>query len=201
MGAIYYNDELLACAGNANNIAYDPTGSGLSATNTQVAIDEVSGMMPVWSSIGPCITGDTTLTISDTRITTSSAIELFKETGTANVNILSKTITTGQIVYTFDPLTEATSFRIRISNGFTSGGGFPNITTITALSPSAIGDTSVTITDPAIHASSVIDDIYWSKATGTPLYYYPTFTLAEGSLTFSFPPLTEVVTWIVNIRN
>lgn len=72
---------------------------------------------------------------------------------------------------------------------------------IVAAAQSQIGDTSVTISDADIHTTTFIQDVIWEKNTSTPVYYHPEFTLAEGSVTFSFPALTEAVLWSVVIVN
>lgn len=113
-GKSYSNGSQIAIS-----VGYNNTVSGLSATNVQNAIDEVGASVstiPVWSDTVSCVTGDTSVTIQDSHITTSSAIELFKNTGTAPVYVTGKTITSGQVVITFNALTEATYFKVRISN-------------------------------------------------------------------------------------
>lgn len=72
---------------------------------------------------------------------------------------------------------------------------------VTASTASIVGDTSVTISDADIHTTSIVEDVYWDKSSNNPVYYYPTITLAEGSITLTFPALTEAVTWSVVIRN
>lgn len=91
------------------------------AIHLQNELDNVVGRLPSWSLTVTGIVGDTSITIEDERITSTSSVELFKEVGTANVNLLSKEITEGQIVYTFDPLEESTTFRVRITNTYSFG--------------------------------------------------------------------------------
>ena len=70
-----------------------------------------------YSSAVSCAIDDTTCTIADANITTSSLIEPFySNTSGDNVVIKNQTVTTGQVVLTFDALLEATSFSVRITN-------------------------------------------------------------------------------------
>ena len=70
-----------------------------------------------YSSAVSCAIDDTTCTIADANITTSSLIEPFySNTSGDNVVIKNQTVTTGQVVLTFDALLEATSFKVRITN-------------------------------------------------------------------------------------
>ena len=59
----------------------------------------------------------TTVTITDTAITTTSTIDIFTETASgALVNVKTCVVTTGQAVLTFDALEEATSFKLHVYN-------------------------------------------------------------------------------------
>ena len=92
--------------------------NSLDSTKVDTAINNMTSKIPAWSSAVSCLTGATTLTITDANITASSAIELFKDATTGDVNILTKTITTGQVDYTFDPLEEDVTFRVRITDTY-----------------------------------------------------------------------------------
>lgn len=129
-----------------SNISYDNTSSGLTASNTQDAIDELAGMTVDLSTdllAGSNITlttkpdgkveiastasssgidvyktspvsasqGATSVTISDAKITTTSVLDIYAQnTSGTDITYLTKTVTSGQIVLTFDALAEATSF-------------------------------------------------------------------------------------------
>lgn len=70
-----------------------------------------------WTSPVAAIIGATSVTITNSNITTASIIDSYCEnvSGTP-IGINSCVITTGQIVLSFDALTEATNFRIHITN-------------------------------------------------------------------------------------
>ena len=64
-----------------------------------------------------CVTGDTTCTITDTKIHTTSLIDILTETTSGKFPSITQAVATeGQLVITFDALEEATSFRLRITN-------------------------------------------------------------------------------------
>lgn len=70
-----------------------------------------------WSSSVSCLVGDTTCTITDASILTTSVIEPFAENASGDVIAVTNiAVTTGQAVLTFGALEEATSFKLRISN-------------------------------------------------------------------------------------
>ena len=55
--------------------------------------------------------GATSVTISDAKITTTSVLDIYAQnTSGTDITYLTKTVTSGQIVLTFDALAEATSF-------------------------------------------------------------------------------------------
>lgn len=59
----------------------------------------------------------TTCTINNTNITTSSTIEPFSSNSSGNVIAITKmAVSAGKVVLTFPALTEATSFKVRITN-------------------------------------------------------------------------------------
>ena len=70
-----------------------------------------------WTSAVNCAIGDTTATITDANIQTTSIIEDYcsNSSGT-KINVPEITVTTGQAVLHFDALEEATSFRLYVVN-------------------------------------------------------------------------------------
>lgn len=115
-------DELAS----ADNISYDNTTSGLTATDVQDAIDEVEDRVDdvetalakvKWSNAVSKLIGDTSCTITDAAIATTSVVEPFSDnvSGTP-MSYTSITVTTGQVVLAFDALTEDTDFKVRITN-------------------------------------------------------------------------------------
>ena len=71
----------------------------------------------VWTNPVNCAIGDTTATITNANIRTTSIIEDYcsNSSGT-KINVPEITVTTGQAVLHFDALTEATSFRLYVVN-------------------------------------------------------------------------------------
>lgn len=68
-----------------------------------------------WSSAVSQAVGDTTCTITNAAITTSSILDPYCETSSGKpVSIKQITVTTGQAVLTFDALTEAATFKLWI---------------------------------------------------------------------------------------
>lgn len=71
----------------------------------------------VYTSSVNAVVGDTTCTISDSSITTTSLIEPFSSNSTGDtIAIKNIAVTAGQAVLTFKALTVDTSFRLRITN-------------------------------------------------------------------------------------
>ena len=70
----------------------------------------------VWTSAVSCIVGDTSKTISNANITTSSIIDVYSETVSGKpLSYESVVVTTGQAVITFSSaLTEATNIKLWI---------------------------------------------------------------------------------------
>ena len=80
--------------------------------NLETTVNKVS-----WTASVNKLTGDTSATITDAKITTSSIVEPFSSNSSGNTVIVTKiTVTTGQAVIYFDALAEATSFKARITN-------------------------------------------------------------------------------------
>lgn len=111
---------------SANQVSYTNTTSGLSATNVQDAIDEVDGRLDTAesklssvkiSSAVSCVTGDTSATIQDAAIATTSIIEPFIDDGTGvPIPATSITTTTGQTVIAFAALERGANIKVRITN-------------------------------------------------------------------------------------
>ena len=111
---------------SAQNVSYDNTTSGLTATNVQDAIDEVEGRVDTietalskekMSSKVTCAIGATSATITDASISTTSIIyPYFENTSGDAMSYTNITVTTGQAVVTFGALTEATDVYVRITN-------------------------------------------------------------------------------------
>lgn len=71
----------------------------------------------VWTEPVSCAVGDTTVTIQDENILTTSVIDAFSENASGTpLNIESIVVTTGQAVLTFGELEEATSIKLHIMN-------------------------------------------------------------------------------------
>ena len=105
---------------DASNVTYDNTGSGLTATDVQNAIDEVvSDLNDVAANVstyvsGTILAGNTTITLSDAAIQTTSFIDIyFKDKLLAPTAV---TVSTGSI--TIDIAAEATDtdVAVRIAN-------------------------------------------------------------------------------------
>lgn len=103
---------------DGGDIAYDNTSSGLAATDLQAAVDEAfdtngTAITNLQTFVGKSLAaqtlaaGSTTLTFSDSSITTNSTIEEFYSVRGIAANDV--TVTTGQAVMTFDPLDVAVS--------------------------------------------------------------------------------------------
>lgn len=70
-----------------------------------------------WSSAVSCLVGDTTCTITDSAILSTSIIVDFCENSSGTkIAVTQIDVTTGQAVLHFDALEEATSFKLHIIN-------------------------------------------------------------------------------------
>lgn len=94
---------------SANSTSYDNSTSGLAATNVQQAIDELAYK----DIISTLETGETTLTIIDSAITTDSTIDIY--TDKFGVSPTNQVVTTGQIVLTFSAQSSDLGVKVRIS--------------------------------------------------------------------------------------
>ena len=71
----------------------------------------------VWTTPVSCAVGDTTVTIQNANILTTSVIDAYSENASGTpLNIESIVATTGQAVLTFGELEEATSIKLHIMN-------------------------------------------------------------------------------------
>lgn len=69
-----------------------------------------------WSSVESCLVDDTTCTIQDGNIHTTSIIEAYMQNTSETEIPVEYTTTEGQVVLSFTALTEATDFRVKITN-------------------------------------------------------------------------------------
>lgn len=73
--------------------------------------------LPAYSSAVTGSVGATSVTITNASITASSVLELFTQnTSGTPMSYTNVSVTTGSATYTFDALTEATDFKVRITN-------------------------------------------------------------------------------------
>lgn len=96
-GSDWVNDSISV---SADDVSYDNTDSGLTATNVQDAIDEVSQLSIPWKDIiGTLEAGQTSITLTDISITSNSVIEIFTD---SDVDYNSVTVSSGAVIVTFD---------------------------------------------------------------------------------------------------
>lgn len=101
------NWHIIAGTGHeADNVVYDNTTSGLTATNVQDAIDEI---IPITLK-ETLASGSTSVTFSDSAIKTTSLIDIY--TDTWGLNPITVTTTAGQTVLTFEAQSSAHSVAI-----------------------------------------------------------------------------------------
>lgn len=95
------------------SVTVDQVYDGTSANaQSGVAIASVVGS---WTTAVTAALGATTVTISDADILTTSIIDIYTENSSnTEPNITGKTISSGQLVLTFDALAEATDFKLHI---------------------------------------------------------------------------------------
>ena len=105
---------------DAEDVTYDNTGSGLTATDVQDAIDELvtdAGTLDTKYGTyvsGTIVAGATTITLSDASITTSSFIDVyFKD---AVMSPKTVVVTTGSVTITIDALAANQDVAVRITN-------------------------------------------------------------------------------------
>lgn len=146
---VYYITDGATVACTAEEVVYDNTTSGLSATDVQSAIDEIvsgggaqtlgelndvdinsstlsNGQVltydsantewinhTIWTDLtATLVSGATSLTIQNSVITTASTIEVFADN---DIDYNSITVTTGQIVLTFDAQAGDIGIKVRVS--------------------------------------------------------------------------------------
>lgn len=110
---------------DADQIDYDNSGSDLSSTNVNDAIDEVSTKISgYWTSTVNALVGDTTVTITDSAIKTTSVVEAYSQNASGSVTPIDGiTVTNGQAVIRMPALTEATTFKLWIDENKAPSGG------------------------------------------------------------------------------
>ena len=119
---ILYNADLLTTENRypAENVSFDNSGTTLSSSNVQDAIEEVNSDikdLTIWSNAVSCAVGATSCTITNANILTTSVVEVYNQNASGTpISINTITITTGQAVIAFDALTEATEFKLHIIN-------------------------------------------------------------------------------------
>ena len=82
-------------------------------------IDDIEDVLAEtsYTSAVSCLVDDTTCTITDSAIKTTSLIEVFSSNTSGDTTVVANiAVTIGQAVLTFDALVEATSFKLRITN-------------------------------------------------------------------------------------
>ena len=104
----------------ANDVTYDNTGSGLTATNVQDAIDEVvNDLDDVNANVstyvsGTILAGNTTITLSDAAILTTSFIDVyFKDMVLAPTAV---TVSAGSVQITIEAQAVDVDVAVRIAN-------------------------------------------------------------------------------------
>lgn len=86
-------------------------GSAIASLENDVAA------LNVWTTPVSCAVGDTTVTIQDENILTTSVIDAYSENASGKpLNIESIVVTTGQAVLTFGALEAATTIKLHIMN-------------------------------------------------------------------------------------
>ena len=105
---------------DAADVDYDNTGSGLTATDVQAAVDELESNIESLDSkydkyvSGTITAGNTTITLSDASITTSSFIDIyFKD---ALIAPTAVTVVTGSVTIDIEALAANQDVAVRITN-------------------------------------------------------------------------------------
>lgn len=105
---------------SASDVTYDNTGSGLTATDVQDAIDElVTDSSAIDTKYGTYVSGtitagNTSITLSDVSITTSSFIDVyFKDVLLAPTNV---TVVSGSVTVEIDAQASNTDVAVRVTN-------------------------------------------------------------------------------------
>lgn len=150
----------------------------------------------IWTTIVSCAVGDTTCTISNPVLSTSSIIDPYCQNASGTpVGIASIVVTAGQAVITFnEALTEATDFRINIIDPTVDYG---NIWTDPVAC--AAGATTCTVTNLNIHTTSVIR-VYSQTASGATVGV-SSIVASEGSAVLTFSALSEATSFRLRVVN
>ena len=97
----------------ASAVTYDNTGSGLAASDVQDAIDELNTKYGTYVS-GTILAGNTSITLSNAAITTSSFIDIyFKD---AVISPTSVSVVSGSVTIDIDALATNQDIAVRITN-------------------------------------------------------------------------------------
>lgn len=146
-----------------------------------------------WTNPVLCETGDTDVTITDSNILTSSAIDVYTQTASGTeVPHSSVVVTAGQAVVTFSSALEEDAY-VRLNILDTSSQNWTEAVSCD------IGDTEATITDDNIYTTSIIKT-YCEVASGVPIV--PTSTeVTTGQVDLTFDALTEATNIKLLITN
>lgn len=155
--------------------------------------DGGSSVAGKWTNPVLCEIGDTDVTITDSKILTSSAIDVYTQTASGTeVPHSSVVVTAGQAVVTFSYALEENAY-VRLNILDTSSQNW------TAAVSCDIGDTEATITDDNIYTTSIIKT-YCEVASGVPIV--PTSTeVTTGQVDLTFDALTEATNIKLFITN
>ena len=89
----------------------------MSYEDATIVLTSYANHIGKWTSSVACLVGDTTCTITDSSILTTSIVENYCENSSGTrIPVSQIDITTGQAVLHFDALEEATSFRLKVIN-------------------------------------------------------------------------------------
>lgn len=103
---------------NSRTGAVNPASGDYTSSQVTHGSSNVSTYLGIWTSAVSCLTGDTSVTISNTAIHTTSTIKAFSETSSGKpVGYSSIVVSEGKAVVTFaSALTEAAKIRLQILN-------------------------------------------------------------------------------------
>ena len=119
VGTVLNINAINPTVSDAGDVTYDNTGSGLTATNVQDAIDEVvTGLGRVTGILTATLSaGSTSVTISDASITTSSIIDYWQQVGNTATDLiapLTVAVATGSVTMTFEAQANSVVVGIRV---------------------------------------------------------------------------------------
>ena len=99
------------------NISGQTNGQVLEYNSALSAWTNATLNMPKYTSAISKVVGDTTVTFTDAAITSTSVLELFTQNASGTpMSYTNVSVSTGSVTFTFDALTEATDFKLRITN-------------------------------------------------------------------------------------